>query len=845
MKIRYLLIVIFSSLVVGIGISLVKSESVNAQLCNPAAGNPTNTFPRPATGVTEPPCTVSDTFLWLSDYYAGSTVQVPTANIRIFYNINDVNSAPFNFDTITFETLSTGNHRCGSHIRITLVQTGGWQDMWRNPAAGCAIQMPPGIPIDKSMLQSNTTIYGQDLRFIDLNLQQLTADSNAPIRIVSSYPQAMITLRENGVNALWTYSGVGNPDITYTMYFQPDCRYNVGDVFSATLSWFDADWGAPPQFANVFIMYLIDETTGGHVTPPGGLRSDSYPFGGDDTPGSWTTNLTGGHRYKWVWQGIVRSNGLQVSMPFSEINSTTHAVCQQPPSGSFGMSCQAGTGLLTITANASDPDNDQLTIVADVNGAGSDPPNYNGGGANGIFIGNVNRAPDGSTYTVTGTVTDSAGNSAAMSPASATCSQPAATYTCTANTVPAGPFEVGERFTLEISINASGSSPYSSPINSSTHPVSISVSPGMNGVNAASETGYTISPWPGTAVASDYNIYSDTPDTYNFTVSVGGQNCPTAAVVVGLKSYMKIFGGEVAAGGGFGATCAPARGGIYAWARPTGGWYAGASAQLSVTSLLEVNDFYSASNRAGGNTFPPKGITFANDNALTWGGAYGSASCITDYYTSTRDTTLASGNWNGNTAASLSSGRHQYTLSAATIANAGTITIPTNTQAAVYVSGDVFIRNNIVFGAAGGTWQTSPNFVLVVNGDIRIAQDVTRLDGLYIAQGGTIYTCVSSVNTLYDASSVYSNCQNQLSINGGLIGTDIRWLRLRGTLKDAIFQEKPNFANASGTPAGEVINYSPQVWLAPSPLKIPGTPDGEVTTGTGPYDSIKELPPIF
>src|SRR5690606_28577014 len=105
-------------------------------------------------------------------------------------------------------------------------------------------------------------------------------------------------------------------------------------------------------------------------------------------------------------------------------------------------------------------------------------------------------------------------------------------------------------------------------------------------------------------------------------------------------------------------------------------------------------------------------------------------------------------------------------------------TIPTGTQAAVYVSGNVYIRNNIVYAGGAANWSNHPYLVVIASGDIRIAPGVTRLDGLFIAQGGTLYTCAPGVNSNYTAANVYASCGNPLTVNGGLLGNDIRFLRM-------------------------------------------------------------------
>ncbi|MDQ3065284.1 MAG: hypothetical protein M3Q36_03365 [bacterium] len=437
--------------------------------------------------------------------------------------------------------------------------------------------------------------------------------------------------------------------------------------------------------------------------------------------------------------------------------------------------------------------------------------------------------------------------------ASNVCAVPEPTYRCTVTINPPGPFGVGERFDVEVNIDTSGSDTDSSQMTQSTHPITLSSTTGsVQGLGAATPA-YTANPPLQTTVTFN-NIYSDTAAEHTISASIKGVSCGGDLAVVGTKAYMKIFGGDTMAGGGFGASCTPSYGGVYAWARTDGSGYAGASSQLTVSSLLEVNQLYSASNRGGGNTRAPRGLTFANDSGTTWGGNYGAAKCITDYYTATRDATLNRSNWNGqNFNPYTGAGRIQYTnitsgASSGVIGASGDLSVPADTQVAVYYTGDVRIRSNIRFDTGFSTWASAPNFVLVVLGDIYIDESVVRLDGQYISQGGTIYTCsnASGGGTTYNSSQVYNNCQNQLSVNGSLVGNNIRWLRLRGSLNDANFQEVPDFDTGAGTPAGEIINYTPHMWLAPSPLKIPGAADGNAPTNTiDKYQAIKEMPPIY
>lgn len=322
-------------------------------------------------------------------------------------------------------------------------------------------------------------------------------------------------------------------------------------------------------------------------------------------------------------------------------------------------------------------------------------------------------------------------------------------------------------------------------------------------------------------------------------------NCSsTGGYTVGDRSYLKAFGGEVRTGD---CRSDPGEGGVHAWVRDDiGANYAGASAQLTVTSLLQVNEFYSASQGASPR---PKGLTIANtgpgDPSSEYGGGSEMDGCITDYFTDTRDPDLGSSSWSGNVEQlNLNDGRIQYFNSGnLQIGASGNVTVPIGTQMAVFVEGNVFIRENITYATGAENWSQHPYLVIVASGDIRVHPDVTNLDGLFVAQAGTIYTCAQGINNDYSASAVYGACRNKLTVNGGLIADSIKFLRMNGTVRSATPEELPNSGNIA-----EVINYTPEMYLTPSPLSLPGEASGGGGVNpeaVGRYQSIKSLPPIY
>jgi len=393
---------------------------------------------------------------------------------------------------------------------------------------------------------------------------------------------------------------------------------------------------------------------------------------------------------------------------------------------------------------------------------------------------------------------------------------------------------------------------------------------------------------PGNSSNPDLNTGGEawnivTTGQYEIGASAGafGDSLPSEVVqcisplLAGNKSYLKTYGGETWAGGSFPTTAAgpgytagqcttPDNGRIYTYAATEnvgGSTYRGSSSQFAVAAYLGITDtgndagYYSASARPYStvNTWPPKGLTFANTGGGTYGSPSGMAQCMVDFYGRTVNSSIPA---QAVIPASFSTGMQRVMLSGdQTI---GSLTINNNQQVAIYVDGDVYLSGNITFGGARTTAEQLPYFALIVRGNIYIDNNVTRLDGVYVAQPtqyipdltgvdtvtkGTIYTCVEGSNVLYTNATIYANCSNQLVVNGSLIAQNVRFLRTFGTLKDGSAGELPSFATGSGTQAAEVINYSPEQYLAPSPLKNPS--DGTGDSSQDNYSSISTLPPLY
>lgn len=310
-------------------------------------------------------------------------------------------------------------------------------------------------------------------------------------------------------------------------------------------------------------------------------------------------------------------------------------------------------------------------------------------------------------------------------------------------------------------------------------------------------------------------------------------------VIVANQPYLKVFGGDISAGGGLkgstGTCTNNNNAAVSAWNKGTAGGYAGAGAQYAVYALDTINYFASALGNAGGAP-TPTGLSFANTatnvSSGNFGGDFGTATCIPDYYARKPASTTAL----PPDVSAMTSGAYGATGTTTLVGG----NVSTNEKISVYINGDVFINSNITYAGAFSANQV-PLFQLVVRGNIYIGSGVTRLDGVYIAQtngasGGTIYTCATTTAALtLTNGAFYNTCTNKLTINGAFVANSVEFLRTSGTVSSATAGETSSETGA-GNAAAEVFNFNPMLWMTQ-----PAEGDGGVDN----YDAIVSLPPVL
>ncbi len=336
----------------------------------------------------------------------------------------------------------------------------------------------------------------------------------------------------------------------------------------------------------------------------------------------------------------------------------------------------------------------------------------------------------------------------------------------------------------------------------------------------------------------------------SFTISPvsqnGGSDTEQRCVHVAAKPYFRVFSGDIMAGGGFknssGSCTLNSRAAIIGWNKGSSANYAGAGVQYAAQAMHQIFEVATSSapggSRPSGHSFANSNSTYNNPSNGRYGGYFGSVQCIPDYfgsgpstYTNLNSTSTLSGALNGT-----------YYKSNGNLRIDGASIAP-NSKATVYVDGNVFISGNITYGGSG-SWTVSsiPNFRLIVKGSIFIENDVTQLDGLYVAQpdagdsvGGRIYTCQTSASPYVPLSlsgQLASQCNTKLTVNGAFIADQVWLMRTNGTLKQADAGDNPGTANIA-----EVFNLNPAFWIS-QPL------DGSSSSSSR-YDSITSLPPIL
>lgn len=648
--------------------------------------------------------------------------------------------------------------------------------------------------------------------------------------------------------------------VDYKINFATHCANTTNST--QRLRWYDDDQNNPetnPEDAQPQSMDMrfdiYDETSGSYVV------QNYRPSFGNDQEGYYDMVFKPAHKYRWVWKNVVDSNALQFQLPYDSY--FYKVTCDNPPVVVLDPSCD------TLKFRVSDADNDKYDVrlrwdKADTSSLLQNLNPGNNPGQNVYEFDISNRkdfvAHDVSVRVVskTGTVVQdkpvvSIGPCAkawcsadpTLSPANPTPGQPF-TLTSTIST-DIGPLgkptlysaQVATQGTATITYQSAGPGAVAVP-----NPVTV-VGPNSGSNTAGPTSGGGIGPGSspgGNNETVSWTMVYPSAGNYSGWVAYNGGfslNCQFGngnQISVSDKPYLRVWGGDVAVG------CSDSdiwkTAGLagevrtYSLSDGKGGHPGdGAGTNLSVQARRLIDGFSSAQRAS----IPIDDyLTFANTGSggvdPTWGGDFGGEMCPSDFYSSAPSTTTGF-------YASLPASSVVRSYSSGGMLSTNSRVIQPGQDVTLYVNGDVTLTGTGIRYNTGGWSDLSkiPSFKLIVRGDIKIANTVSELSGLYVAQprpdgsGGNIITCVDGNGNKYNSSAIVGSCSNTLTIYGAFVAKNVKFLRLSGSIATASSGDAPGTGSAA-----EKFVYSPEMWL-----------NSKLNTSVGNYDSVTSMPPVF
>lgn len=337
--------------------------------------------------------------------------------------------------------------------------------------------------------------------------------------------------------------------------------------------------------------------------------------------------------------------------------------------------------------------------------------------------------------------------------------------------------------------------------------------------------------------------------------------CGDDSLSIFNKPYVKYYGNDVTAGGTFanGETCDSTQVDqdasiLTLEGASRNGTATASSVETAALALGRVDQFYSAGRRQSSSTTQPMprgpiDLIFGNfttpatriQSFSADPGDSGIWRCVPDFFSEHPGVDSTASNY------SFSGGSNNIFLrpSSGTVAIGSGSTINISGNVNIYVEGDVLLLSNIVLNNFSSL-NNVPNFRLVVKGNIYISggvqgiADVTRLDGIYVAQPedsgdkGIIYTCsdITRSDFLPNSNSIHNVCNSKLTVNGAFIARQVKFLRTNGSLNQSSVNEGP------GGPSAEEFNFLPEFYL-----RRPSGNSGQIVSPN--YDYIISLPPVL
>lgn len=306
----------------------------------------------------------------------------------------------------------------------------------------------------------------------------------------------------------------------------------------------------------------------------------------------------------------------------------------------------------------------------------------------------------------------------------------------------------------------------------------------------------------------------------------------------GNRPYVRTYGGDVFAGGQFGTAGGNPNAGVLTYYKNATG--AGSGGEFAALALGTIEGYNTASLRTASAPLPPLGLAFSNTTAGS-SGHYTASRAVPDYFAEglkpeTVETPATNINPNSG---SFANGEQTLMRSGSALNISGGTGY--NKRHAFFIEGDVVISDNITYSTNPWvSFDDVPSFRIYVKGNIYITNNVSKLEGMFVAQpradgsGGTIYTCAQSNTNLYSQTELYTNCNNQLKVDGAFVAQNLKLLRTFNTLTNAENNEEFNNSNAA-----EVFRLSPDLFLSVPAIRPQGS------QANGDYDYFVSLPPVL
>ena len=613
-----------------------------------------------------------------------------------------------------------------------------------------------------------------------------------------------------------------------------------------------------------------------------------------DANGQWSftiPNIFKTYSARSIWVDALGKNALGAEdqwVALTNSGAVSIGPCRSLPTGVITVSCNASGSQFTVGVNASDNQSPQVNVALTVNRSGG-VSNLTGTGSGAITLNPTNTfTPNyggaASTRTVSGTVTDLDGDVFTMVPVVYSCNP---VPLCEINPIPV---TVNEQFYLTVTLKNDTPVPtsVSGPANFIVYKGGLPITGGSGTGSPYDTASSTYSTFPilsipaggSRVVRSNAPIIVTTAGAYDVRWDIGVATGVNAvgecgrvepnAIDASVKPYVRFYGNDVVAGGGYGnCTNTPninVRGyGTFGSGAKNHSTYKGSATELAVFATGGISGVLPGGQETTRTSLLE--LSFANTTtalpAGEFGGGFGEVLCADDYWADRPATNNPLPVVNAGHVANPSAVK----VDVATIPNGvytysgdlymyASVLVPPGKRVTIYNEGRTVIGSISSAGAEILAYNTLapwgsvgqiPLIKVITKGNIFIDDNVTQVDGLYVAvpnplslpnTTGEIHTCsafgqgIDLTRPLLNKSFIAGWCTRKLTVNGAFIAKRVHLLRSNGNIASGIAGEPYNPLNMN---IAEVFRFSPEMYLA---LLSNGG-------GSGRFDSILSLPPAL